>query len=99
VHFLGFDIKLPGRNERDIVENRRILSFKKLRNRILNRKKMLENRFNTALAAEYDSKVKKEILALTNKNIDKISRSNEITNLARLEANATYSAALSKQNS
>ena len=97
VCFLGFDIKLPGRSERGVVENRRILSFKKLRNRILNRKKMLENRFSAALTAEYDFKVKKEILALTNKNSDKTSRSNDITNLARLEANAVHSQALSKQ--
>lgn len=58
---------------------------------------MLENRFSAALTAEYDFKVKKEILALTNKNSDKTSRSNDITNLARLEANAVHSQALSKQ--
>jgi len=97
VRFLGFDIKLPGRSDREVVENRRVLSFKKLKNRILNRKKMLENRISTALTAEYDLKVKKEILALANKNLNKTSRSNDITNLAHLEANTVHFQALSKQ--
>jgi hypothetical protein len=97
VRFLGFDIKLPGRSERDVVANRRILSFKKLRNRILNRKKVLENRYSTALTAEYNLKVKKGILALINKNLDKTSRSTDINNLACLEANAIHSQALSER--
>merc|ERR1712078_117889 len=47
--FLGFDIKIPGRDQRAVVESRRILSFKKIRNRLTTRKARLEARFDKAI--------------------------------------------------
>jgi len=87
VSFLGFDIKVPGRSERDVVENRRVLSFKKIRNRLLNRKNMLEGRFTKALLETYDLKVKQKILALSkNKDINRTDMRNEVYNEAFIEA-------------
>jgi len=87
VSFLGFDIKVPGRSERDVVENSRVLSFKKIRNRLLNRKNMLEGRFTKALSETYDLKVKQKILALSkNKDINRTDMRNEVYNEAFIEA-------------
>ena len=36
---------VPSRRDRAVVENRKILSFKKIRNRLINRKITMENRF------------------------------------------------------
>jgi hypothetical protein len=49
VEFLGFDIKVPGRKQRAIVETRKILSFKKIRNRLTSRKDAMESRFEKAI--------------------------------------------------
>lgn len=49
VEFLGFDIKVLKRNERAVVETRKILSFKKLRNRLTSRKDVMEARFEKAI--------------------------------------------------
>jgi hypothetical protein len=84
--FLGFDIKLPGRNERDIVENRRILSFKKIRNRITNRKKNLEGRFMNAMRKTYESELKSALLELSKQSTSKVDREQKVAQLARNEA-------------
>lgn len=55
VHFLGFDIKVPGRKERAIVGTRKILNFKKLRNRLSARKLGMESRLDKALFNTYKS--------------------------------------------
>ena len=57
--FLGFDIKTPKRNERAIVETRKILSFKKMRNKLVNRKKMMEERYEKGLMKIYESERRK----------------------------------------
>lgn len=84
--FLGFDIKLPSRSERDLVENRRILSFKKIRNRIANRKLNLESRFINSMRKTYESKLKGTLLELAKKNTSKVDREHKLTQLARDEA-------------
>jgi hypothetical protein len=64
VSFLGFDIKTPSRNEREIVETRKILSFKKIRNRLVNRKKNMESRFEKSILETYESQKLKALKAL-----------------------------------
>lgn len=86
VHFLGFDIKTPGRKDRDVVKNRRIISFKKLRIRITNRKKALEDRYIKSLQKAYDTKVKRTLLALSKANLRKDARSKVLNQLATQEA-------------
>ena len=61
---LGFDLKTPGRNARAIVNTRRILSFKKLRNRILNKRNVL--------AQKYDTMIKKAYLEVRTKQLNKL---------------------------
>lgn len=84
--FLGFDVKLPGRGERSVVENRRILSFKKLRNRIANRKLALEERFNKSMRKAYETKLKDALKNLSKANMNKAEREEQIKLLARDEA-------------
>lgn len=86
VNFLGFDIKVPGRDERAVVETRRILSFKKLRNRVLNRKRALEERLTNALRKAYESKVKGAILDLSKRKLDKDARAGALDSMATEEA-------------
>ena len=64
VRFLGFDIKIPKRNERSVVETRKILSFKKIRNRLLNRKKVMIERYENSLFKIYESEKRKTLKAL-----------------------------------
>jgi hypothetical protein len=56
VEFLGFDIKVPGRKQRAIVETRKILSFKKIRNRLTSRKDAMESRFEKAIFRAYEAR-------------------------------------------
>ena len=53
IKFLGFDLKTPAKNCRAIVNTRRILSFKKLRNRILNKKNVLAQKYKTMMRDVY----------------------------------------------
>jgi hypothetical protein len=64
VKFLGFDLKTPGRNSRAIVNTRRILSFKKLRNRIVNKKLILKNK--------YDEMQKRAYLEVRTRQLNKL---------------------------
>jgi retron-type reverse transcriptase len=64
VRFLGFDIKVPGRKNRDVVETRKILSFKKIRNRLINRKDVMNSRFEKFMLKAYESKKMKFLKTL-----------------------------------
>jgi len=66
VRFLGFDIKIPKRNERSVVETRKILSFKKIRNRLLNRKKVMIERYENSLFKIYESEKRKMLKLILN---------------------------------
>ena len=71
VQFLGFDIKVPSRKERSIVETRKILSFKKIKNRLSNRKRMMESRFEKAILKSYETEKLKILKALMKGKKDK----------------------------
>lgn len=53
VRFLGFDLKTPSRNSRSVVNTRKIISFKKLRNRMVNKKLILQQKYETMLKKVY----------------------------------------------
>ena len=84
--FLGFDIKVPGRRDRAVVETRKILSFKKIKNKISARKNALEARFEKAIMKTYEAqklKTLKTLLKTTNKAED---REDIINTLAVIDA-------------
>jgi len=54
VEFLGFEIKTPGRKERAVMENRKVIAFKKLRSRITNRVIQMDARKEKMLAKLVD---------------------------------------------
>lgn len=62
--FLGFDIKVPSRRDRVIVETRKRLSFKKINNRISSRKRTIEARFEKAILRVYETQKLKTLKAL-----------------------------------
>ena len=86
VQFLGFDIKVPGRKERAIVETRKILSFKKIRNRLTSRKDVMESRFEKAILRAYEAQKLKFLKALMKDKKDKIARQEAIDLLALKDA-------------
>ena len=86
IQFLGFDIKVPGRNERAIVETRKILSFKKIRNRLTSRKDVMESRFEKAILKAYEAQKLKFLKALMKGKKDKIVRKESIDLLALKDA-------------
>lgn len=101
VNFLGFDIKVPSRKERDVVETRKILSFKKIRNRLVNRKNNMEGRFEKAILESYMAEKTKYLKALLNKNKDKalkvetikqvaLQDASQLKNLVELKGNKWY---------
>lgn len=64
VGFLGFDLKISKRSKRSIVETREILSFKKMRNRLTNQKKVMEKRYKKSLLKIYKSQICKMLKIL-----------------------------------
>ena len=56
---------MSGRKERSVVETRKILSFKKLRNRIFGRKRDMESCFEKAIFYTYESEKLKILKYLT----------------------------------
>ena len=86
VRFLGFDIKIPKRDERDVVETRKILSFKKIRNRLLNRKKVMVERYENSLLKIYESEKRKMLKALANSGTNKDEKLKSIKEIAQKDA-------------
>ena len=86
VRFLGFDIKVPQRKDRDVVENRRILSFKKIKNRLTNRKRMMEARFEKSILKSYEAEKLKLLKALMKSKKDKVLQVDAIKTLALKDA-------------
>jgi retron-type reverse transcriptase len=86
IEFLGFDIKVPGRKERAVVETRKILSFKKIRNRLTSRKNAMESRFEKAILKVYEAQRLKYLKALLKGKKDKSTRKEAINLLALRDA-------------
>lgn len=86
VRFLGFDIKIPKRDERNVVETRKVLSFKKIRNRLLNRKKVMVERYENSLLKIYESEKRKMLKALSNSAVNKDEKLKSIKEIARKDA-------------
>lgn len=80
VKFLGFHIKVPKKLERSGIETRKILSFKKIRNRIAQRKKVIESKYQKSLLAIYNSILKEKLKRFSKK--EKINRDEKIKQLA-----------------
>jgi retron-type reverse transcriptase len=92
VKFLGFDIKTPSRNEREIVETRKILSFKKIRNRLLNRKRNMEARFEKSILKTYEAQKLRQLKVLMKgKEVDNVTG---VEKLALLDARSLSKKAL-----
>lgn len=86
VEFLGFDIKVPKRNERAVVETRKILSFKKLRNRLTSRKDVMEARFEKAILRGYEAQKLRLLKALMQDKKVKFTRKEVIDLLAHKDS-------------
>ena len=86
VRFLGFDIKIPKRDEKGVVETRKILSFKKIKNRLLNRKKVMVKRYENSLLKIYESEKRKMLKALANSGTNKDEKLKSIKEIAQKDA-------------
>ena len=87
VQFLGFDIKVPNkRMERKVVEVRKILSFKKIRNRLINRKRMMEARFEKSILKSYEAEKLKLLKAMMKGKKEKVSQTEIVETLALKDA-------------
>lgn len=71
VHFLGFNIKITKRYERNLVEIKKILNFKKIRNRLLNRKKIIVKCYANYLLNIYESEKYKTLKILAGSALNK----------------------------
>ena len=90
VEFLGFEIRVPARKQRAIVETRKILSFKKIRNRLTSRKNVMEARFEKAIFRSYEAQKLKFLKALMQNKKDKIVCKKSIDLLAIKDARELY---------
>ena len=86
VRFLGFDIKIPSRKERSVVETRKILSFKKIRNRLVNRKRVMNERYEKSLSKIYESEKRKALKTLVNSKADKTEKIKILKEFAKKNA-------------
>ena len=94
VRFLGFDIKVPKRKDRAVVENRKILSFKKIRNRLTSRIHDMESRFEKSILNTYESQKLKILKTLLKDRKNNVSRENVIKALAHKDAHALHNHAI-----
>jgi len=86
IRFLEFDIKLPSQKEKDVIKNRRILSFKKIRNRLINRKKTIENRYQKSLLNTYNSTTLKKLHKLMKKETTRLEKNKSLEIIAKNKA-------------
>ena len=94
VRFLGFDIKVPKRKDRAVVETRKILSFKKIRNRLTSRIHEMESRFEKSIFNTYESRKLKILKTLMKDRKDGVSREDVIEPLAHKDADALHNRAI-----
>jgi retron-type reverse transcriptase len=94
VRFLGFDIKVPKRKDRAVVENRKILSFKKIRNRLTSRIHEMESRFEKSILNTYKSQKLKILKTLMKDRKDGVSREDVSEALAHRDAHALHNRAV-----
>ena len=94
VRFLGFDIKVPKRKDRAVVENRKILSFKKIRNRLTSRINVMEFRFEKSILNTYEFQKLKILKTLMKNRNDDVSREDVIKSLAHKDADALHNRAI-----
>jgi len=85
VRFLGFDLKTPSRDARSIVNTRKILSFKKLRNRIVNKKLIMEQKYTTMLKNMYLEAKTRQLNQLLSKFANKLDIKKVCKKLSKIE--------------
>lgn len=90
IEFLGFDIKVPGRKQRAVVNTRKILSLKKIRNHLTSRKDVMEARFEKAIFKAYEARKLKLLKALMQDKKNKVARKETINLLALKDAYELY---------
>lgn len=90
VRFLGFDIKVPKRKDRAVVENRKILSFKKVRNRLTSRIHEMESRFEKSILNTYESQKLKILKTLMKNRKNGVSREDLIKPLSHNDAHELH---------
>jgi hypothetical protein len=86
VEFLGFDVKVFRRKNKVVVENRKILSFKKIKNRLASRKSTMESRFEKVIFNYYEAQKLKFLKVLLKSEKDKVLQKAAITSLALKDA-------------
>lgn len=84
VQFLGFDLKVIEKKNKDITETKQILSFKKLKNRLINRKNIMKFRFEKFMLKAYESQ-KIKFLKILMKN-QKFKKNETVKLLASIDA-------------
>lgn len=92
VEFLGFEIKSPGRSERAVVENRKIIAFKKLRARVTNRTKEMQRRTERMIQKLVDEVRNRKVKELANLKLTKEQLRAEAEKIATKELYETLDA-------
>lgn len=98
VQFLGFDIKIPKRKDRAVVETRKILSFKKIRNRLTSRKREMESRFEKAIFSTYESQKLKVLKTLAKGKKDGVAQKDAMNTLVYKDAHELHNRAILEGN-
>lgn len=86
VEFLDFDIKILKRNDLNVVETRKTLSFKKMRNRLTSQRDAMEARFEKTILRFYETQKLRLLKALICDKKVKITRKKAIDLLAHKDA-------------